>query len=84
MLLLRFDGRAGDLDRLLVVNLDPDVDIASLPEPLVAPPAGHHWHAAWCSEEARYDGSGVAGSAPPSRLIATGHAATIFMPRAQS
>jgi maltooligosyltrehalose trehalohydrolase len=83
-LLLRFDGTTEALDRLLVVNLDPDLDIGALAEPLVAPPAGHEWYAAWCSEEARYGGSGVAASTPPARLMATGHAATIFMPRARS
>ena len=83
-LLLRFDGTSGASDRLLVINLDPDLDLASLPEPLVAAPAGYQWHAAWCSEDARYGGSGVAASAPPARLIATGHAATIFSPRASS
>jgi maltooligosyltrehalose trehalohydrolase len=83
-LLLRFDGATGSSDRLLVVNLDPDLDIASLPEPLVAAPTGHQWHASWCSEDARYGGSGVAASAPPARLMATGHAATIFTPRASS
>jgi maltooligosyltrehalose trehalohydrolase len=83
-LLLRFDGTTEALDRLLVVNLDPDLDIGALAEPLVAPPAGHEWYAACCSEEARYGGSGVAASTPPARLMATGHAATIFMPRARS
>jgi maltooligosyltrehalose trehalohydrolase len=83
-LLVRFDGTTEALDRLLVVNLDPDLDIGALAEPLVAPPAGHEWYAAWCSEEARYGGSGVAASTPPARLMATGHAATIFMPRARS
>ena len=81
-LLLRFEGTTPALDRLLVVNLDPDLDLAALPDPLVAPPVGFQWHPCWCSEDARYGGSGVAAAAPPARLIATGHAATIFEPRA--
>jgi maltooligosyltrehalose trehalohydrolase len=81
-LLLRFDGATASSDRLLVVNLEPDLDLASLPEPLVAAPAGHVWHPSWCSEDARYGGSGVAASTPPACLMATGHAATIFTPRA--
>jgi maltooligosyltrehalose trehalohydrolase len=83
-LLLRFDGATAPSDRLLVVNLDADLDLASLPEPLVAAPAGCDWHASWCSEEVRYGGAGAAASAPPARLVATGHAATIFTPRASS
>jgi maltooligosyltrehalose trehalohydrolase len=81
-LLLRFEGARPPLDRLLVVNLDPDVNLAALPDPVVAPPADHEWHVLWCSEDARYGGSGVPAIAPPARLIAGGRASTLFEPRA--
>ena len=81
-LLLRFEGAAPQLDRLVVVNLDPDVNLASLADPIVAPPVDHVWRVRWCSEDAKYGGSGVAASAPPERLIAGGRAATIFEPGA--
>jgi maltooligosyltrehalose trehalohydrolase len=48
-------------DRLLVVNLGPDLDLTPAPEPLLAPPAGARWQVLWSSEDPRYGGSG----APP-------------------
>jgi maltooligosyltrehalose trehalohydrolase len=81
-LLLRFQGATPPLDRLLVVNLDPDLNLATLPDPIVAPPGDHEWQPRWCSEDPRYGGSGIAAVEPPARLIATGRAATVFEPRA--
>ncbi|HVR11732.1 MAG TPA: DUF3459 domain-containing protein, partial [Thermoanaerobaculia bacterium] len=52
-------GRAGD--RLLVLNLGADLDLAPAPEPLLAPPAGVRWQVLWSSEDPRYGGAG----APP-------------------
>ena len=83
-LALRFEGATSPLDRLLVVNLDADVNLATLSDPIVAPPAEHQWGLRWCSDEAKYGGSGVAAIAPPERLIAGGQAATLFEPRALS
>jgi maltooligosyltrehalose trehalohydrolase len=57
-LVLRFTG--GE-ERLLLINLGPDLDLVPAPEPLLAPPAGARWQVLWSSEEARYGGSG----APP-------------------
>lgn len=83
-LLLRYGGHDADDARLLVVNLEPDRDFAAEPEPLVAPPAAGPWQVAWCSEDPRYGGNGHVPTAPPSRLIATGHAATLFSPARQA
>jgi maltooligosyltrehalose trehalohydrolase len=69
-------------ERLVVVNLAPDLNLAALPLPVVAPPAGHQWSAFWCSEDLRYGGSGIAGGAPPAQVMATGHATTVYAPRA--
>jgi maltooligosyltrehalose trehalohydrolase len=49
-------------DRLLVVNLGTGIDLPHLPEPLVAPPAGHEWQVKWSSESPAYGGFGA--SAP--------------------
>jgi maltooligosyltrehalose trehalohydrolase len=48
-------------DRLLIVNLGPDLDLTPAPEPLLAPPAGARWQVLWSSEDPRYGGAG----APP-------------------
>lgn len=48
-------------DRLLLVNLGPDLELTPAPEPLLAPPAGARWRVLWSSEDPRYGGSG----APP-------------------
>ena len=66
----------------MVVNLDADVNLATLPDPIVAPPANHEWRVRWCSEDAKYGGSGIVASAPPERLLAGGRATTVFEPRA--
>ncbi len=52
-------------DRLLVVNLGIGVDLPHLPEPLVAPPAGHQWKVTWSSELPIYGGC---GSSAPGRF----------------
>jgi maltooligosyltrehalose trehalohydrolase len=53
----------GDDDRLLLVNLGPDLVLDEMPEPLLAPPAGRDWQALWSSEHPDYGGIG----APPPR-----------------
>ncbi|MGC3974490.1 MAG: malto-oligosyltrehalose trehalohydrolase [Nitrospira sp.] len=56
--LLRYAGRHGD-DRLLVVNLGPDLNFRPAPEPLLAPPNGHRWAFRWSSDAPNYGGPGV-------------------------
>jgi maltooligosyltrehalose trehalohydrolase len=79
-LLLRFIGRVPHEDRLLVVNLGPDLDLACTPDPLVAPPELFEWAVLWSSEDRAYGGVGIAGSCQPMKLIATGRATTVFRP----
>jgi maltooligosyltrehalose trehalohydrolase len=57
-LVLRFFGPHG-ADRLLVINLGVDIDLAARAEPLVAPPAGATWTVLWSSESPSYGGSGT-------------------------
>jgi maltooligosyltrehalose trehalohydrolase len=56
--LLRYFGASGD-DRLLVVNLGPDVQLDPAPEPLLAPPSGRLWEVRWSSEARAYGGNGT-------------------------
>ena len=53
-----FGGEAGD--RLLLVNLGPEIEVVPAPEPLLAKPAGSEWRLQWSSEDARYGGRGKA------------------------
>jgi maltooligosyltrehalose trehalohydrolase len=55
---LRFFGDDKD-DRLLIVNLGPDVADMSTPEPLLAPYRGTRWSPVWSSDDPRYDGPGI-------------------------
>jgi maltooligosyltrehalose trehalohydrolase len=57
-LLVRWrDGRHGD--RLLLINLGDELDLAPAPEPLLAPPRNSRWQMTWSSEEPRYGGGGA-------------------------
>ncbi len=67
-------------DRLLIVSLGTGIDLPHLPEPLVAPPAGHQWQVVWSSESPEYGGS---GSYVPSRFGAwhiTGECTQLLVP----
>jgi maltooligosyltrehalose trehalohydrolase len=55
---LRFFGPDGD-DRLLVVNLGSDLQLAGIPEPLLAPPEDESWKLIWSSEDPSYGGFGT-------------------------
>ena len=55
---LRYFGGA-EGDRLLLVNLGRDLRFAPAPEPLLAGPDRRPWRVLWCSEDARYGGSGA-------------------------
>jgi len=56
--LLRYlDATHGD--RLLVFNLDCDLDFTPAREPLIAPPYGMRWRLAWSSEAPQYGGQGT-------------------------
>ena len=79
-LLLRYIGHAAHEDRLVIVNLERDVDVACVPDPLVAPPELFEWSVLWCSEDRSYGGVGIAGSCLPAKLVATGQATTVFRP----
>jgi maltooligosyltrehalose trehalohydrolase len=73
-------GQVAHEERLLIVNLGPDIELSCTPDPLIAPPELFDWTVMWCSEDRAYSGVGIAGNYPPARLVATGQATTVFRP----
>lgn len=57
-LVLRY-GTETDDDRLLVVNLGPDLSFIPAPEPLLAPVTDGTWKLVWSSDHPCYGGPGV-------------------------
>jgi maltooligosyltrehalose trehalohydrolase len=55
--LLRYFCDEGD--RLLLINLGPDLHLLTCPEPLLAPPVDHCWRTRFSTESMQYGGSGV-------------------------
>ena len=79
-LVLRYlADRPGD-ERLLCVNLGSDLEAASFPEPLVAPPDGRTWRVRWSSEDPRYGGTGTPEVVGERGWLLPGHAAVVFEP----
>ena len=74
---LRYLG-GQDGDRLLVVNLGCDLDVAPVPEPLLAPPSGSRWVVQWSSEAPRYGGGGTPPVRPHSWMHVPGEAAILL------
>lgn len=68
-------------DRLLIVNLGADIDLAPAPEPLLAPPASAGWTLLWASEDPRYGGLGQAAvETPDGGWRIPGRAAVVLRP----
>jgi maltooligosyltrehalose trehalohydrolase len=78
-LVLRFEGAAGA--RLLLVNLGLDLTRGSMPEPLLAPPAGQRWRVLWSSEDVRYGGEGTGPIENDEGLRLPGRAAVVLAPQ---
>ena len=76
-MVLRFFG-GDDGDRLLVVNLGCDLDVAVCPEPLMAPPLGCVWSVLWSSESVRYGGQGTPPLSPGGAWHLPGEAAVLL------
>ncbi len=73
---LRFMGDNDD-DRLLMVNLGPDLDWSPATEPLLAPVEGQDWALLWSSEDPKYGGSG-SGVLDTTHWYFPGHAALVL------
>jgi maltooligosyltrehalose trehalohydrolase len=69
-----------DGDRVLLLNLGPDLSLGSIPEPLVAPPDDHRWIVEWSSEEPAYGGGGTPMVVDESGWRIPGHAAIVLRP----
>ena len=77
-LLLRYlDSTHGD--RLLVVNLECDLDFTPAREPLLAPPFGARWRQVWSSEAPQYGGQGVPPLDPDGPWLVPGSSAMFFV-----
>ena len=76
---IRYMSGAGD--RLLIVNLGPDLELSPVPEPLVAPPAGQRWCLQWSSEAVAYGGLGRAPLHPHPSWHIPGEAAVFLRPQ---
>ena len=76
---LRYFGRDGD-DRLLVVNLGPDLGLNPAPEPLLAPPPGKVWRTLWSSEGYAYGGTGTPPLETKNNWCIPGEAAVALAP----
>jgi maltooligosyltrehalose trehalohydrolase len=72
-----FTGGSSD-ERLLLVNLGPDLIAPSLAEPLIAPPAGHEWRTRWSSESPDYGGAGSPEVVSVDGWRIAGHSAVVL------
>jgi maltooligosyltrehalose trehalohydrolase len=67
-LALRF-RRDDGLDRLLLLNLGPDLTLEENPAALLEPPKGSDWRLLWSSDDPRYGGGGTPAGAREAQLI---------------
>jgi maltooligosyltrehalose trehalohydrolase len=67
-------------DRLLLVNLGPQLDRPSMAEPLVAPPDVRGWRVLWSSEDPRYGGAGTPELDDADGIRIAAHAALLLAP----
>jgi maltooligosyltrehalose trehalohydrolase len=70
-------------DRLLVINLGPDLVRTSFAEPLLAPPAGQNWIVRWSSEDPSYGGNGTPETWPDARWHLAAESALVLAPSAE-
>ena len=77
---LRFFGDAPGDDRLLIVNLGPDLVLGRVPEPLLAPPLSASWEVVWSSEHPLYGGGGTPPLYRNGILHVLGEAAVALRP----
>ena len=76
---LRYATGTGD-DRLLLVNLGGDLDLADVAEPLLAAPFGAQWRVAFSTEDPRYGGTGTPPIESHCRVRIAGPSALVLAP----
>ena len=67
-------------DRLLVVNLGPDLGRPSYAEPLLAPPPNADWTCRWSSEDPSYGGNGTPDLWPDGGWVIPSESALVLSP----
>jgi maltooligosyltrehalose trehalohydrolase len=67
-------------DRLLVVNLGPDLHLDPAPEPLLAPPENRVWTIRFSSEHPRYGGDGTPPLDTDENWRIPGQSAVLLLP----
>jgi maltooligosyltrehalose trehalohydrolase len=67
-------------DRLLLINLGPDLVRGSFAEPLLAPPERYEWQTQWSSEAPIYGGGGTPRVTGADGWRIPGHAAVVLRP----
>jgi maltooligosyltrehalose trehalohydrolase len=80
---LRFFDETPAGDRLLIVNLGPELNRPSFAEPLLAPPAGHDWCVGWSSDNPAYGGIGTRDPWPDGRWSVAPETAIVCPPGPQ-
>jgi maltooligosyltrehalose trehalohydrolase len=77
LLLRYFDAEHGD--RLLLINLDCDLDFTPVREPLLAPPIRRSWKLVWSSESPAYGGQGTPAVDLDDVFVVPGGTALLFV-----
>jgi maltooligosyltrehalose trehalohydrolase len=78
---LRYWTDEAEDERLLLINLGVDMTANSIPEPLVAPPAGYGgWAVRWSSEHPDYGGVGTPDVVSDKGWRIPGHSAIVLRP----
>ncbi len=75
---LHYGGDTPADERLLFVNLGPDLVAGSFPEPLIAPPDGCTWRVRWSSEDSKYGGAGTPEVVGSDGWRIPGHSAVVL------
>jgi maltooligosyltrehalose trehalohydrolase len=66
--------------RLLIINLDRDLEFTPAREPLLAPPRDRRWALAWSSEAPEYGGQGTPAIDLDGRILLPAGCALLFVP----
>jgi maltooligosyltrehalose trehalohydrolase len=78
--LLRYFAATPPEQRLLLVNLGPQLNLSSVPDPLYAPPEGTDWHVVWSSEDPAYGGAGRRDLDTSRRITLSADSALVLAP----
>jgi maltooligosyltrehalose trehalohydrolase len=82
-LALRFRPE-GAGDRLLLLNLGPDLPLSPIPEPLLAPARAQAWRLLWSSEAVAYGGNGTRALTTDDSWVLPAESALVLAPEAAS